>query len=119
MKKKITVELSDNKKTYQGRLLGLIDDKEFHCIMKHRSTQNKIFSGETKPLKEIIDSYQNLEGLRLVVALKKIDGKSVLGKKQLFISEKLNYIASQTTDKKIGILGEEDEYYEVTEDCGE
>ena len=113
-KRRVKVELCENKKIYTGRLLGLIGDKEFHCITNKRSAQNKIFSSQTMPLEEITDNYTELNGLRIVLALKEVDGKEIQGK-HLFISEKLNYIAHQTTNTKIGILGMNDEYYEVTE----
>jgi len=113
-KRTITVELCDKERTYEGRLLGLIDDNEFHCIMKNRSTQNKIYSSETIPLKEITDNFNRLKGLRLVISLRKVDGKNIPGKR-LFISEKLSYITHQSKNEPVGILGEEDEYYEVTE----
>lgn len=112
-KKTITVELCDNRKKYKGRLLGLVNDSEFFRILSSRRTQNKVFSSETKPLGEIAD-YAKFDGLRLVVAVKEIDGELLAGK-QLFVTEKLDMVGSVETDQQIGILTKEDEYIIVSE----
>jgi len=114
MKKIVTVELADAKKTYTGRFLGLIDDKEFHTIISKRRNQGKIFSAETMPLSKVAENYMSLDGLRFVMALKEADGQSTKNK-TLFISDKLSYIAAQTTPEDYAILSENDEYYELWE----
>lgn len=114
-KKNTTIELCDRNKTYKGRLLGLVDDKEFHALMTKKRFQNKIFSCRTVRLSEISESYKSgFDGLRLVLAVREVDGKEV-GGKHLFITEKLNYIGNDI-GKELGILGEEDEYYVVKEE---
>jgi len=114
MKKMVTVELTDAKKTYIGRFLGLIDDKEFHTIISKRKSQSKVFSAESMPLSKISDNYANLDGLRFVLAVKEIDGHATKSK-LLFISDKLSYVANQMASDDIGILSENDEYYELKE----
>lgn len=113
-KRFITVE-TDEGTRYYGRLLGLIDDAEFHHTINNRGIQNKTYSVETKSLKDLIENYGNLEGLRIVVALKKIDDQEIC-EKLLFISEKLEMITNVTTDREVGILGENHEYLTVTEE---
>jgi len=114
MKKTVTAELTDVRKTYTGRFLGLINDKEFHTIISKRRNQGKIFSAETMPLSKVTENYMKLDGLRFVMALKEIDGEPTKNK-VLFISDKLSYIAIQTTPEDFAILSENDEYYELTE----
>lgn len=113
-KRIVNVELHDNKKEYSGRLLGLIDDSEFYRVLNSRRVQNKVFSSETKPLKEIAD-YAKFGGLRLVIAVKKVDGE-IVGGKHLFITEKLNMVGNVETNQQIGILGEWDEYIIISEE---
>lgn len=120
LKRSVNLELCDNDTQYEGRLIGLVDDKEFHCIKDSKRVQNKMFSSETKPLKEIADNFSCLNGLRMVIAVKSIDGKSVRGKK-LFITERLSLISFSTTDDRnaddqIGVLGENDEFIFITEE---
>lgn len=113
-KRIVSVELCDNRKGYKGRLLGLINDSEFYRVLNSKRTQNKIFSSETKPLSEIAD-YDDFNGLRLVVAVKEIDGE-VIGGKHLFISERLNIVANVGVDHQVGILGSVDEYIIISEE---
>lgn len=113
-KRFVTVE-TDGGITYYGRMLGLIDDAEFHKIITDRKMQNRTYSVETKHLEDVVDEYIELGGLRLVVALKKIDDKDII-EKWLFISEKLDMISYISTDKKVGIQGMKDEYLIITED---
>lgn len=114
-KKNTTIELCDRNKKYRGRLLGLVDDKEFHALMTKKRFQNKIFSCRTVRLSEISNSYKiGFNGLRLVLAVREVDGEAV-GGKHLFITEKLSYVGSDVGGE-LGILGEEDEYYIVKEE---
>ena len=113
-KRFVTVETDEGVK-YYGRLLGLINDAEFHHTINNRKIQNKTFSVETKLLKDIAEGYEDLNGLRLVVALRKIDGQEIC-EKLLFISEKLEMISCIVTDKEIYITGQNDEFLTVTEE---
>lgn len=113
-KKIVTIELCDHKKTYEGRLLGLIDDKQFHALMTRKAFQNKVFCCATVPLEEIRTSCRaGFNGLRLVLTIRKIDDKTV-GGKHMFVTERLSYIGNEDR-RGIGILGEEDELYLVEE----
>jgi len=111
----VTIELLDSDKIYEGRLLGLVDDKQFHALMTKKSFQNKVFSGATVTVKEIQDNYGNkgFKGMRLVLAIREVNGESKVGK-HLFITERLSFISNE--DKgEIGILGEGDTLYTVSE----
>ena len=114
MKTSTVIELCDSKKTYKGRLLGLVNDKEFHALMIKKRFQNKIFSCRTVPLDEIVDNYPRLNGLRLVLAAQELDGEMLTGK-QLFVTEKLSHVAN-VDGGVVGILGERDEYYVIREE---
>lgn len=115
MKLVTTIELCDCDMTYKGRLLGLINDEEFHAIMIKKRFQNKIFSCRTVLISEIKQNHPKLGGLRLVLAATEVNGKTLNGK-HLFITEKLNYVShADVGDKTIGILGDKDEYYTIKE----
>lgn len=115
-KKAIIIELCDHNKTYKGRLLGLIDDREFHAVVTKKRFQGKIFSCSTVPLSEIVANYKDgFNGLRLVLAIKEINNEPA-GGKHLFITERLNYIGNENSSE-VGILGEDDEYYLVREEA--
>lgn len=111
----VTLELTDNEgKEYKGRLLGLINDNEFFKIMRSQRIQNKLFSYKTVPLSEIAE-YADLKGLRLVIAVKEINGTTTIGK-HLFITDNLSMVTQVQTEGQVGILTENDEYILVTED---
>lgn len=113
-KKTVTIELCDHGRTYEGRLLGLIDDKQFHALVTRKVFQNKIFSCATIPLEEIRTNYvEGFNGLRMILAIRKINNDSI-GGKHLFVTERLNIIGSDNNGD-LGILGEDDEYYMVEE----
>jgi hypothetical protein len=114
MKNMVTVELTDAKKSYVGRFLGLVDDKEFHTIISKHRSQGKVFSAESVPLSDIAKNYEDLDGLRFVLAVKEVDGHAPK-MKLLFISDRLSYVANQITANDIGILSANDEYYELRE----
>lgn len=115
VRKLAKIKLLDKKRTYKGRLLGLIDDKEFHALITRKKVQNKIFSGQTIPMLDIVNNFpRSLKGMRVVLAVREIDNKVQPGK-HLFITEKLDYICFED-DSEIGILGEENEYYTIQEE---
>ena len=113
-KKTVVIELCDHNRVYEGRLLGLVDDGQFHALMTKKRLQNKILSGATVPLKEIQENYKaGFGGLRMVLAIRKINDNTI-GGKHMFISERLDYIGNED-GKGIGILGEDNGYYMVEE----
>jgi len=113
VKKIVEVELCDLKTKFTGRLLGLVNDSEFYRIVSSRRTQNKLFSSETKPLKDITDNYDALDGMRIAIAVRTIDGEPA-PPKRLFITERLEMVAKVEKDQ-VGILAQDDQYVIVTE----
>ncbi|TET61131.1 MAG: hypothetical protein E3J47_05855 [Candidatus Stahlbacteria bacterium] len=101
---------------YIGRFLGFIKDDEFNAICQSRKAASKIESKETKPLIEVCKKYDTLEGYRLVIVIKKIDGDSINMDKKLFVSERLNYISSVNTKEKSAVfVSENDNNFVVQE----
>lgn len=118
-KKKVVVNLyghqSQIDKQYSGRLLGLITSEEFNALIKNKSLQTKFLTSETVGIKEINDNYSELNGLRIVVAVKKIGDTEVT--KQLFVSEPLNMINYFYSQKnEMGLITDEDNLITIAQD---
>jgi len=107
--------LGSNGRTYEGRLLGLITDKEFASLVSNVDIQKKCYTSATMPLSEVVDNYEDLEGYRIAVAVKKVDSVPVTGQK-LFITERLSLISYLNTDRSAGITGENGAYMMVEEE---
>jgi len=105
-----------NGKTYSGRLIGLINDKEFASMIANKEVRKKCFTSATIPLSDIVDNYESLDGFRIVVALKEMDDKPVIGKNKLFITERLSLVSYLNTDKSAGITGENGAYMMISEE---
>ncbi len=111
---------SDGKR-YTGRLIGLITDKEFAALIENDSVQKKCFTSGTIPLSDIVDNHEELNGYRIVMAIKKIDDNSVIGQR-LFITERLALVSQlnpDTTAKSAGITGESGSYMMIEEEISE
>jgi len=105
-------------KSYSGRLLGLITDKEFASLIKSADVRKKCYTSGTMPLSEIVDTYEDLEGYRLVVAVKEIDDESIIGQK-LFVTERLSLVSYLNANKSAGITGENGAYMLIEEETNE
>ncbi len=107
---------SDNEddKTYEGRLLGLIDDKEFNSLLKSPQLQSKCITRESVPLSVITKQYQKLDGLRMVMAVKKVGNE--VASKLLFISEKLDRVSYVKNENDAAFTGESDCSYIMIEE---
>jgi hypothetical protein len=103
-----------NGRRYTGRLIGLVNDKEFAAIIRNKELQKKCFTSATMPLTDIVDHHEKLEGYRMVIAMKKVDGEPIIGNK-LFITERLSLISYLDNDKSAGITGENGAYMFVEE----
>lgn len=116
-KQMVKIELcGKEQREYKGRLLGLINQNEFFRIMNSRRLQTKLFSHKTVAVKKIADYAADLEGLRIVLAIKEIEG-SHAGGKNLFITEPLGVISHVSDgEDEVGILSEEGEYLFVSEE---
>jgi len=127
-KKKVTTTISlfknqnrgSSAKIYEGRLLGLIDDKQFTILVNEKEIQRKFLTTEATPLREIVDNYRKMNGLRLVMAVKKVNGEDA--DKHLFVSEKLELLANSGktdsnaySDVEAGFTGEESYWLWVEE----
>jgi hypothetical protein len=110
--------LGDNGIEYSGRLLGLITDKEFASLIKSVDVQKKCYTSATMPLSEIVDNYEELDGYRIVVAVKEVNGKSIIGQK-LFVTERLSLVSYLNSDKSAGITGENGAYMLIEEETSE
>ena len=107
--------LGSNGRAYKGRLLGLITDKEFASLIESVDVQKKCYTSATIPLSEVVDNYEDLEGYRMVVAVKEIDSEPIIGQK-LFITERLSLVSYLNTDRSAGITGENGAYMMVEEE---
>lgn len=106
---------NDTKK-YKGRLIGLVDEKEFSKIISSKMIQSRIATAETMPLKEIAEGYDDLNNLRMVVSLKEVDGESVFGKR-LFITERLGYISAMSPDRsELSVTGDKGSWMMISEE---
>jgi len=98
IKVKVYTGAQNKSKTYEGRLLGLIDDVEFNALMRSQAVQTRCITKATMPLVNItecreFDGTDGLKGLRLVMSVKKKDNIVCL-KKKLFVTEKLDFIST-------------------------
>ena len=106
-RKYIAVELfvGNTNTKYKGRLIGLIDEKEFSKIIGCPVLQTRIETSVSKPLAEIVDNFDDLENLRLVMSVRERNG--LIAPKSLFITERLGYISAMTPDRsEISITGD-------------
>ena len=99
--------------TYNGRLLGLIDDAEFNILLSDKVTQARCKTRGAMPLKEITDNHQDLKGMRLMVVVNETDGKNEIP--YLFISERLHFVSYVKPDNECGFTGITDSYLMVKE----
>jgi len=122
-KKIVTVviyESDGNKdKKYEGRLLGLINDDEFNALARNSVVRGRCITKRTMPLSVIteckkFDGIDGLNGLRLVVAVKKKDGVDCY-KKILLVSEKLEYISYVREDGCTAFAGKNNSWMTVEE----
>ncbi len=92
--KKKTIELDlcidDNDIKYKGRLLGIATDKEFAALLGNKELQSKVYTSGTVPLLDIADA-TNINGARLAMAVKEIDGVPVTSR-HIFVSDKVDSI---------------------------
>ena len=93
----LTVPTAGGKdRIYEGRFLGFIKDDEFNAMAQEKDAAAKVESRETKDMVGICRAMDDVEGMRLVLTAKKINGKNTKTK-TLFISEKLTMIREVST----------------------
>lgn len=103
-----------NGRLYSGRLIGLITDREFAVLIRNKELQKKCLTSATMPLPEIVDNHAELEGYRMVLAIREINSEPEFGQK-LFITERLALVSYLTVKKSAGITGENGAYMLVDE----
>lgn len=103
-----------NGRVYNGRLIGLINDKEFAAIIANKELQKKCYTSGTMSLSDIVDHHEKLDGYRMVIAIRKVDNNNVIGNK-LLITERLSLVSYLDKDKTAGITGENGAYMMVEE----
>lgn len=123
-RKMISLNLYDSSfdcKTYYGRLLGLIDDQEFAAMLSDPKLQSRCMTKATKSLSDITDTWYDLTGYRLVMALRKINGKEVF--KRLLVTDKLGLVSfiraageNSLLDVGISIAEDKDSYIYMQEE---
>lgn len=86
----------------EGRLLGYINDEEFAAIITHHYLQRSVATSKTITLNKIDEADDKLINKRLVLMVKKIDGKTDL-RNQLFITEKITEKVCYTQKLESGV----------------
>lgn len=111
-KKTVSVELydKDGPQHYEGRCVGLIDDKEFNAIVSNTELQRKIATVETIPLVDIA-KMKDVQELRLVV----VKPDKTDNKKGLFITEPIELISQFSSPDDMTIVGTDGSYIIIKE----
>jgi hypothetical protein len=91
--------------TYTGRLLGLLSPKEYDALFVKPELKSRINTVETASL-SIIGEMQDIDGFRLVLAVKK-RGDEVVLDKRLFISEPLEHVSSCISASEVSFVSVE------------
>jgi hypothetical protein len=100
----VSVHISQNKNfELSGRFLGLITTEQYAKLFEDPKLMAKLFCVATKPI-GAISKMATLNEERLVVALKKINGKDV-NENTLFFSEPLDVISEFRNINEISLSG--------------
>ena len=79
---------------FTGRFIGFIKDDEFNALVQNpEKVGGKLESKATQDLLKVAAKFDNLNGHRLCLVVKKVDGRNVI-KKTLYITEALGMIDS-------------------------
>ena len=100
--------------TVRGRCLGYISPEGFATLMTDRSLQKGVFSSEGNTIKNL-EKVLSIEDLRLVLAVTEIksndatdrklpvqEAMSAMGKKILYVTEPLDYVACFPSEQDTG-----------------
>jgi hypothetical protein len=98
---------------YTGRLLGLLSPKEYAALFAKPELKHKMATVETAPL-DVIGKMEDIDGFRLVLAIKKRDDELVSPQRLLFISEPLEHVSSYMATAEVSFASSES-YYVATE----
>lgn len=102
-KKSVTVELyaQEGAKHYNGRCVGLLDDREFNALLKNVDLQRKLTTVRTVPLSDIAETKQ-VQDLRIAIIT---TNNETIDKKVLFITEPIEMISQITLPDDMTIVG--------------
>ena len=101
---------------YTGRLLGLLSPKEYAAIFLKPELKQKMSTVETTPLGDI-GKMTDIDGFRLVLAVKKREGELVSAlspRRILFISEPLEHVSEYKATNEVTFVNSES-YFIATE----
>lgn len=110
----IDIYTGKSETSVEGRLLGLINDKEFNAIVTSKELQKKVLTKETISLSSITQHYQNLEDYRVVVAVRSRDGAQ-FHPARLFASDKLGVVSFVQPDGNCGFTDRGQAYIMIEE----
>jgi hypothetical protein len=95
----LTTKVKDKEQKLTGRFLGFIKDDEFNALYASTNdVASKLESKATQPIMDVVPKFDNMDGYRLVMTVRKVDEKTVI-RKTLFVTEGLDMI----TEVKPGI----------------
>ncbi len=107
----IVSDEENNRTTYVGRLLGLVNQDSFQSLITDQVIASKIKTSTTTPLAEVSDKVETtilqsendvIEKLRLVVSLKQIN--KTVAYNTLFISGIIDDVSSVLTDDYLSVI---------------
>lgn len=114
----ISLDVWQNEKkkqlNYDGRCLGLLTKEQYAGLLERPELINKVMTVETTPIKDI-GVLDDIEDMRLAVALKSKDGKNIT-KKMLFVSEPIEHVSQLNTHDEITISGKNGSFMFITEE---
>lgn len=86
---------------YTGRFLGLIKDDEFNALVaKAKEIASRLETKGDVPLIPLFMEYDELQGMRFVLAIKMVNGIAC-GAKKLFISERLDWVREARPEGRV------------------
>lgn len=118
-KKEVVLRIFNNKNIeLVGRCLGYVTAEEYADIVdRPEELLKKLYTVSSSTIKDL-SKVEEIEGLRLAIALSRKGNKMVLGK-EIFFTQPLNYVCQiQYTDpdpRDIAYVGTKDPYITVEE----
>ena len=106
---------------YKGRLLGLINNKEFASILTDKDVANKVFTSETKDLDSILDLVSDIgtpagKDWRIVISVREIDDDNIYTARLLVTDILTSFDYFSNEKKTLGIsMGGGDSWIKITE----
>jgi hypothetical protein len=113
MKDKLFVSIighEEDEEDFEGRLLGLVTNKQLGVLLTRTELWKKIITKETVTLCEFMNDYDALEEKRMVVAITERHGskKDKPVYRRLYISPQIDHVSSVTSSNEITLTCKED-----------